>query len=248
MLVLAGDIGLGDQGVRWAAGQAERLGVPCVYVAGNHEYYGRVHERVQEAMHRAAEGTGVHVLDDASVSIGGVRFVGATLWTGLDAHNPEQRSAAKTMIEMSMADYRVIGVDEPGRTRPRMLRADDTIAWHEASVAFLQRTLGTPFDGPTVVVTHHGPSAACQRRDMPLDWITNGFWSPLERLFDPQAVDLWVFGHTHASLDTHVRGVHLVSNQGGYPGEPVPGGFDPARTFGIGPSPSEGGRRRDDPR
>jgi predicted phosphodiesterase len=40
VVVLAGDIGVGVMGVKWAVGEAERLQKCAVYVPGNHEYYG----------------------------------------------------------------------------------------------------------------------------------------------------------------------------------------------------------------
>jgi broad specificity phosphatase PhoE len=33
----------------------------------------------------------------------------------------------------------------------------DALALHDASVAFIDRMLARPHDGPTVVVTHHAP-------------------------------------------------------------------------------------------
>lgn len=86
-----------------------------------------------------------------------------------------------------------------------------------------------------MVVTHHGLSYACQHPSHPLDWIANGFYSPLFEMAPPpaDAVDLWVYGHTHASIDTMVGGIRLVSNQAGYPGEYVPGGFTPEKLFEV---------------
>jgi hypothetical protein len=48
----------------------------------------------------------------------------------------------------------------------------------------------------------------------------------------PEAVDLWVFGHIHRTVDTSVNGTRLVSNQRGYPHEPV-AGFDPGLVIDL---------------
>ena len=40
ILILAGDIDSGLGGITWAAEESQRLGVPAIYVAGNHEFYG----------------------------------------------------------------------------------------------------------------------------------------------------------------------------------------------------------------
>lgn len=236
VLILAGDIGVGPQGVRWAAGQADRLGVPCVYVAGNHEYYHWERDTALLEMRKAAGNTRVHFLENDQVVIGDVRFLGCTLWTDLAAYVEPgwQGLAPERILERNLMDYRVIRVAGPDG-RERSLRASDTQAWHRSSLAWLHQRLREPFDGRTVVVTHHGPSYACQHPSHPLDWMANGFYSPL---FEMEAVpleriDLWVYGHTHACLDTVVGGIHLVSNQAGYPHEDVPGGFDPRKVWEV---------------
>ena len=62
LIILAGDIGVGTAGVRWAITEAERLGKTAIYVPGNHEYYG---ERlsVLAQMRAVSQGSRVHVLD-----------------------------------------------------------------------------------------------------------------------------------------------------------------------------------------
>lgn len=40
ILILAGDIDSGLGGITWAAEEPQRLGVPAIYVAVNHEFYG----------------------------------------------------------------------------------------------------------------------------------------------------------------------------------------------------------------
>jgi len=234
VLVLAGDIGKGDQGVRWAAQEADRLGVRCIYVPGNHEFYRSEYGQTLGAMRSAAAGTRVCLLSNNKAMIAGVRFLGTTLWTDLRAYRGEHArgDSAEFILERNMMDYHVIRVALPaGRRRP--LRASDTVRWNRTAVAWLERELGTPFEGPTVVVTHHGPSLLCQHPSFEPDWMANGFHSPLEHLMDPRRVQLWIYGHTHASLDAEVNGVRLVSNQRGYPAEAVPGGFDPGKVIEI---------------
>lgn len=241
LLVLDGDIGVGDQGVRWGAREAERLGIPAVYVPGNHEFYLGEHGERLELLREAAAGTPVHVLDRDAVVIDGVRVLGTTLWTSLTAYRPDPDSAAwhsdwdpLKHARAYMNDYRVIRVrDGDGERR---LSPHDTVAWHAESVAWLERELARDHDGPTVVVTHHGPAAVCHKpkygpRLGPED---NPYWSPLEYLFDPDRVDLWVHGHTHVGIDTEVNGVRLVSNPSGYPWQYVAGlGYLPKKLYEV---------------
>jgi len=83
VVVLAGDIGVGLSGVKWAVREAERLRKCAVYVPGNHEYYGE-QLNVLEKMRAVARGSRVHVLDSDEVILEEVRFwasrYGPTIW------------------------------------------------------------------------------------------------------------------------------------------------------------------------
>ena len=80
--VVAGDLCRGPaNGVRWLA-EHVAPSMPCVYVAGNHEFYnGSIREGLEEGRRAAQEFPGVHFLENDTVTIGGVVFIGATLWT-----------------------------------------------------------------------------------------------------------------------------------------------------------------------
>lgn len=84
VIVAAGDIGVGTQGVEWL----KTLDKPVIYVAGNHEYWSNSKNhvdmfQVQRDIRKAAEGSNVHYLENEKVDIDGVEFIGATLWTNL---------------------------------------------------------------------------------------------------------------------------------------------------------------------
>lgn len=236
LLVLAGDIGVDDQGVRWGAREAERLGVPAIYVPGNHEFYFGEHTERLGRVRAAAAGTPVRVLDNEALVIGGVRVLGATLWASLTAYSPDGYPEWDPLRHARgyMNDYRHIRVREGDDER--LLDPRDTVAWHAESVAWLQCELAAGHDGPTVVVTHHGPAAVCHKPKYgpQLGPEDNPYWSPLEHLFDPERVDLWVHGHTHVGMDTEVNSVRLVSNPSGYPWQYVAGlGYRPKELFEV---------------
>jgi hypothetical protein len=116
-------------------------------------------------------------------------------------------------------DHRVI------RHGERAFLPEDALAIHTRSRAWLEGVLAEPFDGATVVVTHHAPHMLCQHPSFPMSAIGTAFLSDLSELVEQ--ADVWCFGHTHANLDVTVGKCRLVSNQRGYPGEGVMG-FDPA--------------------
>ncbi len=78
VIVLAGDIDIGTRGVGWAKRVFDK---PVVYVGGNHENYGHSVPAFGQKLRDAAEGSNVRFLENDSVIINGVRFLGCTLWT-----------------------------------------------------------------------------------------------------------------------------------------------------------------------
>jgi predicted phosphodiesterase len=220
VVVLGGDTAPGTAGVEWA--QREFDGRPVLYVAGNHEFYGNDLPGLTGRMRSAATDSGVHVLENDEVVIDGVRFLGCSLWSDFDFAGPENRASSMRVAERIVNDYKEIRSSELDRP----LRAQDTRTLHLTSRAWLEERLATPHPGPTVVITHHAPLIRERPDNRVLAAIGGAFASDLSDLMAGAAVDLWVFGHIHRSVDTTVNGTRVLSNQRGYPREPVEG-FDP---------------------
>ncbi len=226
--LLAGDIALGDAGLVWAR---ERFPGQVLYVAGNHEYYGGHLERTLQQL-RAASCERVHFLERDAVEIEGVRFLGATAWTDYTATgNPER---ARGEAEEAMTDfYRIRGA--PGDSR---VIAEDFVRLNHLTRQWLEARLAEPFNGPTVVVTHHGPTLWVSRRAQGAGgWghsaaghLEAAYFNRWGYLLNPP-VRLWVHGHTHEALDRTVGETRVVCNPRGYPGERT--GFDPGKVVEI---------------
>ena len=81
VIICAGDLApvhtrrIGDIARRWAG--ADRI----IYVPGNHEYYGAEIDVARRELARQCLEHGVILLDPGAVTVGHVRFIGATLWT-----------------------------------------------------------------------------------------------------------------------------------------------------------------------
>ena len=222
LIVLAGDIDTGLHGLEWAASEAERLGKPVIYVSGNHEYYRCDISLTAEMRAFAAQHELLHFLENDELVIDGVRFLGCTLWT--DYRAVGDPALAKLVVRERLNDHHLISHGD------RLFLPEDALALHRESRDWLEERLAQPFDGRTVVITHHAPSLLCKHPRFPMDAFGTAFLSDLPELIEQ--ADLWCFGHTHANLDTHVGKCRLVSNQRGYENEEM-WGYEPGRVLEI---------------
>jgi predicted phosphodiesterase len=220
VVVLAGDVAPGSAGIEWMRRYLE--GRPILYVAGNHEFYGHDLPGLTSRLRDAARGSAINVLENDAVVINGVRFLGCSLWTDFEFAGAENRANTMRVCERLVNDYKQIRASDPDRP----LRAQDTRDLHVASRAWLATALAAPHDGPTVVITHHAPLVRQRPENPVLAAVGGAFASDLSGLMDGELAGLWIFGHIHRVVDTEVNGTRVLSNQRGYPHEPV-AGFDP---------------------
>jgi predicted phosphodiesterase len=211
VVVLAGDIDVGDRAVTWA--DETFSGLPVVYVHGNHEGYGHALDELQRDIGNACSRTEtVHYLNRRELVLGDVRFIGTTLWTDFMLHGKELHILAVDEAAARMNDYRRVRMNSE---LDRHLTPDDTARLHREDLAWLDATLARPFGGKTVVVTHMAPSA----RSIPARYrdglISAAFASNLDHLVE--RADLWVHGHTHSPADYTIGSCRVICNPLGYP-------------------------------
>lgn len=214
VIVLAGDIGVDRGGLDFAADLAARC--PVIYVAGNHEFYRSALPELSDQLRAEAHSRGVHFLENEAVVIDGVRFLGCTLWSDFALFGEEHRIEAMAFAQIGMTDYRVIR-KSPAMTR---LAPRDTIAVCRRSVDWLRRELAGDAP-PTVVVTHHAPSIRSIPERFMDDLLSAAFASGFDELVESSGAALWIHGHTHHCVDYRIGNTRVVSNQRGYPEEPV---------------------------
>jgi len=224
VIVLAGDIGEGLQGITWAADQSQRVGKQVVYVPGNHEYYNQDITRHDDAMRKHADALGVAFLNEDVFDYGGVRFVGATLWTSFKNECGKDDWFAMDQARRGLADYHLIRRGSTG------LHPRHTQVLHASASQFIEKALDASSPDRTVVVTHHAPSHRCTNPDFPFGTMTRAFSSSLDNLLGKSAA--WTYGHTHACFYETINGTQVISNQLGYPGERNHG-FDPNKVIEI---------------
>ena len=113
IVVPAGDFAPAKRRSASLMGRAWKEARHILNVPGNHEYYG---SNIADAQHRPAldcAGCGVTLLDTEAVTIGDMRFVGATLWTDFrlhgqareaDAHHAADRAFIKAELAQAAKD------------------------------------------------------------------------------------------------------------------------------------------------
>jgi len=195
VIVLAGDTAEGVDGIRWA--RETFVTKEIVYLAGNHEYYNRHWETLQEDIRSIAHNMDVYFLDQDSVKLFGVRFLGTTLWTDFCLFGEKKKRTAMFECERYMNDYKCIQTSyaPPGfeRARSRLFEPRDTIRMHESAVVRLGQELAAGDPGKTVVVTHQAPHRGSMHERHANDLLTAGYAS--DRTHRMGRSRLWVHGH-----------------------------------------------------
>lgn len=221
--VVAGDIL--DRGIapsiRWL-GENISAQMPVVFVAGNHEYYRSfMDEALAAAEAEALKWPNLYFLENREVTIGGVVFIGATMWTDFGLYGTPAISAQ--YARSAMSDYRLIKL----RKRPyRALQPIDTIRTYQRSYRYITERLEHHRESKTVVVTHHAPS----RRSIPPRYEGNdlspSFTVELDREITNFEPNMWIHGHVHDPCEFSIGATRIVCNPAGYPGERVEKPFD----------------------
>lgn len=250
ILVVAGDWSEGVPDLKFF----KKWPVPVIFIMGNHEAYGHDVEYVIDNIREQAAlpDSNVHFLEKDVFEYKGTRFVGCTGWT--DMVNKHPWMLFKSWRNMS--DYRKIGAanwfakpeheeyfkEEYGKLPKHgysypYLHPLVTYYKHQEAKKFIEEELSKPFDGPTVVVTHHPPSPVALRH--------TGFWIPeyepgmdfslletafpkygwqrlgthvgrMDHIIETYKPTLWIHGHLHRRTRYFRYDVPVFSNAIGY--------------------------------
>ncbi|HOU90950.1 MAG TPA: metallophosphoesterase [Polyangiaceae bacterium] len=197
VLVLAGDVAVGEE-LPAALGRLCRRypAAEIVYVHGNHEHYGQspraTERRTREVERRHPN---LHWLERRAVTLGGQRFLGATLWFPHDAAADPRRG--------DMSDFTEIRGFEPWVYEVNA----STVGWLREQV-----------QAGDVVVTHHLPTPRAIAPEYRGHALNPFFVCDLDALILAARPALWCFGHTHRSFEALVGETLLVANPFGYLG------------------------------
>jgi Icc-related predicted phosphoesterase len=208
--LVAGDIGLAHRQESWLkviSLLAKRF-MAVVYVEGNHffyhnDYFGRIHELKA----KLSFPENVYFLENESVEINSVLFVGATLWTDFLGKDFFKMQYARK----NMNDFVVIKKADGTRLMP-----EETVDLFQESKRYIFETLASAGARKTVVVTHHGVSPLSIHQRFRGDSLNCAFMTDLSNEIIDHGPDLWVHGHTHNSFDYSLGRTRVVVNPYGY--------------------------------
>ena len=243
VLVLAGDIGSYQAHSALTAAGDTDFGLarfsplhgwptPVLFVPGNHEYDGLDFDEAHHRLRATCARLGIVWLESEVLHLHGVRFVGSTLWTDFDALGPMAGQTLPAKIPAHFSHPNSLYTRQL-KTREKAFRAANyylrktgttrgATPWLAEQVRdqalnsqrWLSAALETPFDGPTVVVTHFAPSLRSADPRYGQVPGTAGFCNALDALL-PRA-QLWLHGHLHCPVDYHHLGCRVVANPLGY--------------------------------
>ena len=207
VIIIAGDVADGhERSADWLRDHAVPRELPVVYVCGNHDFYGT---DLAEEYAPVYQEVGVDLLHSGrpTIEIAGTRIVGSTLWT--DYAIAGDVDAARAWARRSMPD--LVSID----LGLRSVHTRDLLDIHRQQRMILERELATPFDGPTVVVTHHSPHKRSLRSPV-LTPDDGSYASDLTATIEEFEPAMWIHGHVHSSLDYYVGATRVVCNPRGY--------------------------------
>ncbi len=218
VIVAAGDIGVGTQGVDWL----KTLNKPVIYVAGNHEFYTQEYQQTLQLIRQQCTDSNIHFLENDCFIFQGVRFLGCTLWANLFVDGDEKaETLGKTLNDFQRIQF----AEKPFNT----LQFSNL---HKNSKRWLEQELARPFPGKTVVITHHAPSL----------WSWNGsvhnlkklaYCNDMKPLLHEYEIAAWIHGHVHSQLDYRIADARILCNPRGYAGVKLVPRFDQNKVVEI---------------
>jgi predicted phosphodiesterase len=172
------------------------------WVPGNHEFYYRNISDFESSFNMKVKDN-ILLLHNVELDIEGVHFVFSTLWSQISSSNEKQ-------IEREIADFSYI------TSNNRAFQAKDFNLLHQKSLQFIKSRINDD-SKKTVVVTHHLPSASCNRPAHSKSHLNEAFCVDITEEIANSKARFWIYGHSHYNQRPLFIGkTILLTNQLGY--------------------------------
>lgn len=182
-----------------------------VYVFGNHEYYGGNMTIAKNKLNSCIQHLhlyNLHILDDSVVNLGGVNFIGSTLWTDFQKGDPIVKFDAQAL----MRDYKQIRVGG----NYRKITANEIAALHTKHKNFIVDSLKNLKGQTNIVVTHHAPSWLSVPAQYSGDRLNGAYASDLSDVILDYSPKIWIHGHMHSTAKYMIGDTKIVCNPRGH--------------------------------
>lgn len=211
IFIIAGDIGWATNENYWTFLHDCALRYKHVIcVPGNHEYYDenynvdQTNELIAKKSQEIFDETGnFHYLNNSTVTLDGIKYIGTTLWSKLD-------STHRKDIVYSLNDFNFIKMK-----LCKNFTFDKYNEFHQRDLNWLETELNkTKLDGISnfVVITHHLPSNQLihpKYKMPPYNFINSAFSTNLDHIISGK---LWISGHTHSPIEKIINGTQIIVN------------------------------------
>ncbi len=189
-----------------------------IFVPGNHEYEGRRIEEVVPKLKEISKNfNNVFVLQNESIDIDGVRFIGTTLWSNFESSGMNNKEEVKKWAKFNVIDFSYIFKRvsvEQYNNKYTAWTPDDMEKEFNKAYDFLSYELkNNPTELTKFVITHFAPHKNSIHKKYSKDMGSPYWCNDLEELMGFS--DFWVHGHTHDSFDYIVEGTKVVCNPRG---------------------------------
>ena len=209
--------------VKWLTEESQKY-KNVIMVAGNHEHYRSVFENTITIM-REKLPSNFHILDNSSVTIDNVVFIGGTLWTNLRNNDP----MCVLYADGAMSDFQNIR-----RLSGDRFRAEETVTEFNKTILYLEEEIArVDTEAKKIcVVTHHAPSYRSIAPRFSTSLLNAAFYSDLDTFIESHPnIALWCHGHSHAAFDYMIENTRIICNPRGYGHEIT--GFDPGLLISL---------------
>lgn len=192
--------------------------IPILYVLGNHEHeLHDIDETPYQIKEMLKEYRNVHVLNNESIVLDGIKFIGTTLWTNFEYGGVEGINSKEENMrfnELHVGDFNRVFYKNEITQKTERITAEYMVKLHNKAYKFLEFELKkNPFDGEKVVITHFAPHPKCINPQY--EKHNSSYWvSDLESLMGFSTY--WFHGHLHHSIDMELHGTKVACNPRGF--------------------------------
>lgn len=224
IIILAGDIGNKFQAMNFIKPFLDK-GIIVIYVLGNHEFYNEntkpltIAEIIKGWKEREEKNENLYVLNNESIIIDGIKFIGSTGWTNI---TPEMFSEKEVNSELNMSsDFHKIMKTKLMKgyvtLRGYPISIENYKELHDEAINYIKEEIAKPFNGTKILITHHPLTKNSNNPEYPTDNFNFQLYcSEYDSIIEKSDLDYYFHGHVHHSCSYYLNGTLVDCNAYGY--------------------------------